>query len=154
MRIYAVPFLAVAVTGAQDLVEIQPADDKPVAIVGWKIGQTSDAGDAQDEQLQITVVRGHTTPGTGGTTPTIGALEPNDGAAGFTAKVNNTTIASAGTGVTLYASAFNVRAGADEYIPNELRPRAKQADGTIVVRISAPVDSLTMSGVVYVAELI
>lgn len=153
MRIYAVPWMAVAVTGQQDI-EIQPADDKPVAIVGWKIGQTSDAGDAQDEILQVTVVRGHTTPGSGGTTPTIGPLNPNDGAAGFSAKVNNTTVASSGTTATLYSGTFNVRVGDDQYLPKELRPQAKQGDTTIVVRISAPADSLTFSGVVYVAELI
>ena len=45
-RVYSVTFSAVAVTGAQDLFEITPADDKPVEIVGIELGQSSDAGDA------------------------------------------------------------------------------------------------------------
>lgn len=154
-RVYAVPFSAVSVGAAiQDLWEIQPADDFPVEFVGWKIGQTSDSGDAQDEQIQITVVRGHSTIGSGGSTPTISPVNPNDPAASFTAKTNNTTIASSGTGAVAYANAFNVRAGADEYLPVELRPKAKQGNTTMVVRISAPADALTMTGVLYVAELI
>lgn len=153
-RTYAVTFAAVAIAAAQDLFEIQPADDKPVEIIGWNIGQTSDAGDAQDEQLQITVVRGHSTSGSGGTSATPRPLNPNDAAAGFTAEVNNTTIASSGTGVALFASAFNVRAGSDVYLPEDVRPRAGQGDGTIVVRITAPADSLTTSGVLWVRELI
>ena len=38
------------VTAAQDLFEIAPADDKPVEILGIELGQTSDSGDAADEQ--------------------------------------------------------------------------------------------------------
>ena len=52
----------------------------------------------------------------------------------------------------LFASAFNVRAGADIYLPEDVRPRAKQGDGTMVVRISAPADALTMSGVAWFRE--
>ncbi|RTL07294.1 MAG: hypothetical protein EKK62_11655 [Acidimicrobiia bacterium] len=151
-RTYAVTFAAVAVSAAQDLVEISPADDKPVELIGIHIGQTSDAGDAQDEQLQITVIRGHSTSGSGGTSATPQPLNVGDAAAGFAAEVNNTTVASAGTAVTLFASAFNVRAGADIYLPEDVRPRAKQGDGTMVVRISAPADALTASGVAWFRE--
>ena len=69
-RIYSVVFSAVAVSAAQDLFEITPADDKPVEIVGIELGQSSDAGDAADELLQISIIRGFTTSGSGGTAPT------------------------------------------------------------------------------------
>lgn len=152
-RVYAVPFAAVAITAAQDLVEISPADDKPVELIGWHIGQTSDAGDAQDELLQITVIRGHTSSGSGGSSVTPAPLSPNDAAAGFAAEINNTTIASAGTTATLFASAWNVRAGSDVWLPEDVRPRASQANTTLVVRMSAPADSITVNFVFWFREL-
>jgi len=152
-RTYTVIFSAVAVSAAQDLFEITPADDRPIEILGLSLGQTSDTGDAQDEQLQISIIRGHTTSGSGGTAPTPGALNPLDAAAGFTAEVNNTTVASAGTTVTLHTDAWNVRAGYTVWWPPEARPVATQGNTTIVVRQTAPADAITMSGTLYVREL-
>ena len=151
-REYSVSFSAVAVTAAQDLFEITPADDKPVNILGLFIGQTSDAGDAADELLQVSIIRGFTTSGSGGSAPTPAPLDPIDTAAGFTAEVNNTTVANTGTSVTLHTDTFNVRAGYQIWFPPECYPRASQANTTIVVRITAPADSLTMSGTLYVQE--
>ena len=153
-RVYTVTFSAVAVAAAQDLFGITPADDKPVEIIGIEVGQTSDSGDAQDEQLQISIIRGHSTSGSGGSAPTPAPLNPNDTAAGFTAEVNNTTVASAGTGVTLHTGCWNVRAGYINWFPDGCRPSASQANTTIVVRQTAPADSLTMSGTLYVRELV
>ena len=152
-RVYAVTFSAVAVSAAQDLFEITPADDKPVEIVGIELGQSSDAGDAADELLQISIIRGHTTSGSGGSAPTPTPLNPNDTASGFTAEVNNTTIASTGTTTTLQTGCWNVRAGYINWFPEGVRPTAGQGNTTIVVRQTAPADSLTMSGTLYVREL-
>lgn len=152
-RIYTVSFNAVAVTAAQDFFEISPADDKPVEIIGLFLSQYSDAGDAQDELLSWSVVRGHTTSGSGGSAPTPRPVNPSDTAAGFTAEVNNTTIASAGTGVTLHADSFNVRAGLPLWLPETCEWGASQANTTIAVRLlAAPTDSLTMNGTLYVRE--
>lgn len=152
-RIYTVVFSAVAVSAAQDLFEITPADDKPVEIVGIELGQSSDSGDAQDEQLQISIIRGHTTSGSGGSAPTPSPLSPADAAAGFTAEANNTTTASAGTTATLHTGCWNVRAGYINWFPEGMRPTASQANTTIVVRQTAPADAITMSGTLYVREL-
>jgi hypothetical protein len=152
-RQYSVIFSAVAVTAAQDLFEITPADDKPVRLRGLFVGQTSDAGDANDELLQVQIIRGYTTSGSGGSAPTPAPLSSIDTAAGFTAEVNNTTVANTGTAVTLHADTFNVRAGYQLWFPPENCPMASQANTTIVVRITAPADSLTMSGTLYVEEL-
>lgn len=151
-RVYAVPFSAVAVTAAQDLVEASPGDDLLLRLIGWKLFQTSDHGDAQAEGLSLTVIRGHTVAGSGGTSVTPARLDPTDSAATFTAKVNNTTVASSGTPITVQAGGWNLQAGADEYLPEELRPVARQSDGTLVVRMSAPADSITASGVFYFQE--
>jgi hypothetical protein len=152
-RVYVVPFSAVSVSAAQDLFEISPADDKPVEIVGIELGQSSDSGDAQDEQLQISIIRGHTTSGSGGSSVTPAPLNPNDAAAGFTAEVNNTTLASGGTGVLLPTSCWNVRAGYIQWWPEGVRPSAGQGNTTLVVRQTAPADGLTMCGTLYVREL-
>lgn len=151
-RMYTVAFSAVTVSAAEDLFEITPADDKPVKLRGLFIGQSSDAGDAQDEMLQVSIIRGHTTSGSGGSAPTPQPLSSSDTAAGFTAEVNNTTMASAGTAVTLHTDTFNVRAGYAMWFPPESCPMASQANTTIVVRITAPADSLTMSGTLYIEE--
>lgn len=151
-RIYSVIFSAVAVTAAQDLFEISPADDKPVEIIGIEIGQTSDAGDAADELLQLSIIRGFTTSGSGGSAPTPAPLDPIDTAAGFAAEINNTTLANTGTSVTLWTTAFNIRAGYINWFPPEARPAASQANTTLVVRMTAPADSLTMSGTLFVRE--
>lgn len=152
-RMYAVTFSAVAVTAAQDLFELSPASNKPVEIVGIELGQTSDSGDAQDEQLQLDIIRGYTSSGSGGSAATPAPLDPSDAAAGFSAEVNNTTPANTGTAVTLHASAWNVRAGYINWFPEDARPKASQGNTTIVVRMSAPADSITMSGTLWVREL-
>ncbi len=152
-RSYSITFSAVAVSAAQDLFEITPADDKPVEIVGIELGQTSDSGDAQDEQLQLQIIRGHATSGSGGSAATPAPKDPSDTAAGFAAEVNNTTIASTGTTTTLHSTAWNVRAGYINWFPEGDRPKANQGNTTIVVRSSAPADAITLNGTLHVREL-
>ena len=80
-------------------------------------------------------------------------LNPTDAAAGFTAEVNNTTIASAGTSVVLWADAFNVRAGYQLWFPPRVTP---ETSGTLllVVRLAgAPADAITLSGSAVIEEL-
>ena len=152
-RIYTVTFSAVAVSAAQDLFEITPADDKPVEIVGIELGQSSDAGDAMDELLQISIIRGFTASGSGGSAPTPAPLSPADTAAGFTAEVNNTTLANTGTTTTLHSDAFNVRAGWVYIPPLDARPVVNQGNTSLVVRTTAPADSVTFNGTMIVREL-
>ena len=153
-RVYTVTFENVAVTVAQDLFEITPADDKPVEIIGLSVSQSTELGDAAEEQLRIQIIRGHTTSGSGGTAPTPVPVNPNDTAAGFTAEVNNTTIASVGTTTIPYSKTFNVRVGLDEWFPQETEPKAGQGNTTIVVRLlAAPADSITMGGTLWVREV-
>lgn len=154
MRMYAVTFENVAVSAAQDFFEITPADDKPVVIHGCYLSQSTELGDAAEEMLRVEIIRGHSTGGSGGTAPTPVPMDPADAASGFTAEVNNTTIASVGTAVVLHAETFNVRSGW-QYIPTpEARPKASQANTTIVVRLmAAPADSVTMGGTLIVEEL-
>lgn len=150
-RTYAVTFSG-ALTAAADAFELTPADDKPIEIVSVHISQTSDAGDAQDEMIGFDIIRGHATSGSGGAAATPVPLGPNDAAAGFTAEVGNTTIASAGTAVTLHSDAFNVRAGYTYIPPLDARPGANQGNTTLVGRLSGPADSLSYKITVVVKE--
>jgi hypothetical protein len=152
-RIYTVQFGSVADTTAADLIELAPADDKPIAIIGLFMSQTSDFGDAQDELLSYKVIRGFTTSGSGGSAPTPRPLEATDPAAGFTAETNNTVLASTGTEEILHSDAFNVRVGEKLWLPDGFEWRCNQTQTRIVVRLNnAPADSLTMNGTVYVRE--
>lgn len=154
-RIYTVIFSAVAVTTTVDFFEIRPADDKPVDILGLFIGQSSDFGDAQAELLPYTVVRGFTTTGSGGASPTPVPVGSSAGvAAGFTAKTCNTTLATTGTTTTPHSDTFHVASGEKLWLPEGCEWGCSQADTSIVVRLgTAPADSLTMSGTLYVKEL-
>ena len=155
-RTYAVPFSATAITAAQDLFEVVPADDNPVRLLGMVIGQYTDVGDAASENLSILVRRlpATFTTGTGCTqalTPV--PLDVNDAAAGFTADTNNTGVATTnGTAVVLWADVWNTQAGYQVWWPEGAQPQAAQAAG-LVVTITAPADSITTNGVLYVQEL-
>lgn len=152
-RMYSATFENVAVTAAQDFFELTPADDKPIAIHAIYLSQSTELGDAAEEQLRVQIIRGHTTSGSGGSAPTPVPMDPAGAAAGCAAEVNNTTIASSGTTTTLHSECFNVRSGW-VFIPTpECRPKASQANTTIVVRLlAAPSDSVTMGGTLYFEE--
>lgn len=152
-RTYAVSFNAVSVSAAQDLFEITPADDKPVRLLGLVVGQYSDVGDSNSENLGISVIRGYTASGSGGTTPTPVPLDSVDTAAGFTADMNNTTVANTGTALTLHSDVWNTQAGYAYFWPEGMQPQASQANTTIVVRITAPADAITANGTLYVQEV-
>lgn len=156
-RMYTVtisPTTLAAASGDVDLFEISPADDKPVEIVGLFLTVTSELGDAAEEILPIQVIRGFTASGSGGSAPTPGPIDPIDTAAGFTAEVLNTTVATTGTSVTLHADGFNVRMGYQMWWPDGCGPKASQANTTILVRSSATVaDDVTITGTLYVREV-
>jgi hypothetical protein len=155
-RVYAVTFEGTAVTAQVDFFEVLPADDKPVRILGLFLSQSSDVADAAEEILRVQIIRGHATTGSGGASPTPTPTSPNDTAAGFVSETLNTTIASAGAAVNLFAHAFNIRVGLEVWYPQGAEPVCSQAAGTmLVVRLmAAPADSLTMSGTLIVEELV
>ena len=154
-RIYVVTIAAAAVTVATDLIEITPADDKPVIVHSIDILQTSDLQDAQEEIIGLTWVRGHTTSGSGGSAPTPRPLLLNSTAAGFTAETMNTTVASAGTAINLHKHGWNVRIPLTIFYPPEIRPVVAQPSTLLVLRMdAAPADSITISGSVVVEEII
>jgi hypothetical protein len=131
--VYTVTFLASAPTtiaaasGDYDFFELDAAAEKPIEIVAIDLSNKSEVGDAQEEMVEYSIVRGNTTTGNG-TATTARPLDASDGAASFTAKVISTTPASAGTAVTLQAGTFNIRAGLQYIFPELMRPKTQGAD--------------------------
>lgn len=150
---YTVSFIDIAVTAAQDFFELLPATQRPVEVCKLRIVQTSDVGDAESEMLRVSVIRGHTTSGSGGAAVTPVPLDSNAAASGVTAERNNTTVASAGTAVTVADVSFNIMAGVLEWEPPEYRPRVQNANLLVVRLRAAPTDSLTMSGTLWFRTL-
>jgi hypothetical protein len=159
---YAVPFSQQTISNAggdRDFFYIAPADDKPVLIhsIVFSPAAAGDLGDAQEETLFFSIIRGHTTVGSGGssvTASTVGRENPSDPDPAFTARTNDTTIASAGTAVTLHTGGWNNRVGMEATPPDRLRTWwCSQAQGSIVVRLLNTVaDDLVLSGTLYVEE--
>ena len=154
--IYAVTFKEQAITNANgdyDFFELTPADDKPIEIVAIFLGNKSEIGDAQEEMVSWSVVRGNATTGNG-TSATPRQLDPSDGAASFSAETVGSTPASAGTPIILHQDTFNIRTGLQFIFPPDMRPKASQADVLMCVRLdTALADDATFSGTLYVREL-
>jgi hypothetical protein len=152
-RIYKVTFAAVALTAPQDLFEINAPSDSPLLCHGWVIGQSTEAGDAADEQVRLELIRGHATSGSGGSAFTALPRVTGDVAFGGTCEINNTTIASTGTAETVHATAFNVRAG-DIWVPTPATQDHLAASGRWALRLnSTPADSISFSGTFIFEEL-
>lgn len=154
MAIFVATFAAVAVTAAQDVFEIVAPASSRLLIREIRLGQYSDPGDAQAEMLSVQIIRGYTTSGSGGGSVTPVNLSPVSGAAAATATVerNNTTVAADGTGAVLLADTFNVMGGWRYYPVPEERIEVGVSQ-RLVVRITAPADSLTMNGTLVYEEI-
>lgn len=155
-RAYTLEFEAQSVTNANgdyDLFSIQPADDKPIEIVGLVLVTTSEIAEAQEEWLRLRVIRGHATL-SGGTSTTPRPSDEFDTASGATCAVLHTSIATAGTAINLHSDAFQVRQGYNFFWPDRFGPRCTQTATSIVVRLMAAVtDDVTMSGTLYFNEV-
>lgn len=152
-RMYTVEFEAQAVTGAVDIWEIRPADDKPLSVHAMFLSQTTELGDAAEEVLRYRVIRGNTTTGTGGAAPTPRPVDPSDAASSFAADTLNTGAATGGTEVVIHSGGWQVRIPEMLILAPEMRWESYESAGFLVVRLmAAPADSITMSGTLYVEE--
>ncbi len=151
--VYTVQFNGVAVTAQQDFFEIVAASGKPIVVLGYSLSQTSEVGDAQEEQLSILLKSGQTTTGSGGSSATPVATDSSGGAASFTAAVNDTTKASGGTIVTHEARAWNVR-GPLEVLYTQEQQLIMAAGRRMTLELaSTPADSITVNGTIWVQEI-
>jgi hypothetical protein len=143
--------------GDTDLIEINPASNKPVKLRRFVIGQTSEVGDTAEEGLRISIIRlpATFTSGSGGSTVT--KTYPRSGtsvAAGATIEANNTTIATtSGTAETLYELAWNVRNVPTEFVfyDDLFMPTVSNGEGLVIRLQSTVADDISA---VWMAELI
>lgn len=158
-RCYTVSFAAVSIAAQQTLFYIKPAADKICAIEAVYLsasGGAADAGDAQEElfDIELLYLPATVTVGSGGTAPTPAPLEVNDAAAGFTARVNDTTKAtSSGTAIAYHPDGSNNRIPYGYIPPAEHRRLVANAAAVIMNLNTTPADAILMSGVMYVREM-
>jgi hypothetical protein len=158
-RIYNVPFSGtITVAGGDaDLFELIPADDKPIRLRRLVLGQTSEVGDAQEENLRLSIIRlpATVTSGSGGSAVTPAPVNSIDATAGFAAECNNTTIATtSGSAVTLEELVWNIRMGMDNWWPEERFAPSAREPAALVVRLQTTVASnIAFAGFVSVEEI-
>ena len=139
--------------GDVDLIELDAATDKPIALVGWRITVLTEVQEAQEEWARLKIIRGHTTSGSTPTaTPTPVPVSPNDAAAGFTAEVYNATIASAGTAVDIDPLAVPVRQGENLILPGGMEYWTSGSSLLVVRLMAALTDAANLSMNFWVAE--
>lgn len=158
-RIYSVTYNGTITNagGNTDLLELLPADDKPVKLRGMILSQISEVGDAASEGLQITVKRlGATvTGGSGGSAVTPVPVDSADAAAGVAAECNNTTVATtSGATVTLADMGWIIQNSPfDFWWPDErFCPKVKQGEALVVRLETTPADDFTGSFTFWIEE--
>ena len=158
-RIYTVPWTGTVTNagGDADLWEIQPADDLPCTIRGFRLGQTSEVGDTAEEGLRISIIRlpATFTSGSGGSAGVPRQVNLNGQTPGFSSEVNNTTVATtSGTAEIVEEMAWNERNSPFEvwYPDRDFAPKAVQGAGLVVRLQTTPADDLTFAGTLWVEE--
>jgi hypothetical protein len=154
--IYSAPIDAQAFTAATDLFEITPATDRAVQIMGLRLCQTTDLQDANEEVLRIGIYRDCTA----GSTGTALTEVPYTNAA-LTGTVSAAIVTNRGTpssgGTLTDVIGWNVRIPLEWFPIPELRPKFSNiaAEGPVSTfrLMSAPADSITVSGAIYWTEV-
>lgn len=129
----------------------------PVELAGRhsrdQAGATSEAGDAEAELLSLTLMRGSTSVGAGWTvTPRNVRGHAGAPIAGTAVSPPSTTLASTDSAALMLADAWNVAAGWWFNPPAAERPVIEPAQ-TILLRMSAPADAMTINGTLVFQEL-
>lgn len=157
-RIYAVAYAGTVTNagGNTDLLELNPADDKPCVLRGMSFGNYSEFGDAAEEAIRINVQRFPATVTTGNGTAVTGApVDSADAAAGFSAECNGTTVATtSGTAIFLAELAWNIRNSPFDFWWPDARfaPKAKQGEAIIVRMESTLADDASLALTFWVEE--
>lgn len=153
MSINVAQFNGVAITAQQDLFELTAPAAKTVRLLMVKLTQTTEVGDAQEENLSILFKRGQTTTGSLGTTPAVVNLH-GETAGTSVVKANNTTKASVGTIVTFDSDVWYERSAFLWVPPTELLiPRITPGVRMTVELATTPADSMTCNGAIFWEEI-
>lgn len=142
-------------TAAGDMLEALAPADAVLVIHELTITQSTEAGDAESEQLTVTLSRvtGAPTSGSGGTTITPRPMQAGAAAAGGTYEGFNTTDLTGGTAVDLHTESFNVHNGMVKVWTPETRPVISPSTRALLTLDGAPTDSVTFQVTMLVEEL-
>jgi hypothetical protein len=157
-RIYTVSFAGTVTNagGNADLFEVTPADDKPVKLRGFSLGNYSEFGDSAEEAVNISVMMLPATfTSSNGTATTPRPLDSADTAAGAACETNGATVATTtGTAITLAEYAWNLRASPYEvWYPDErFCPKVKGGEGMVVRLQSTLADDVSMACTFWIEE--
>lgn len=149
-RIYYLPIAETATaTAAKDLLEIIPAANHIVELIGLHLYQTADA--TENEKVPVVIHRGGATSGSGGASVTPVAANPGDAAASFTAEVHNGTQATSGT--VLKRESIGFAFPINRYYPDEMKIECSATENRLVVELeSGPTAAITIGGWAVVKE--
>src|SRR5262245_15530025 len=92
-RVYTVPasFTLTAAGGNTDIFQLNPATNKPIKLLGFRLGNVTEVGDSQEEGIDLTLYHftATVTDGAGTGSSTVTPVSPSRRmtvAAGFTAR--------------------------------------------------------------------
>ncbi len=140
---------AVAMTAAQDLIQLKAAATGAVKIHGWCVSQSTEVGDAAEEMLVLTTNKGigSVTDGSGGSSVTAVPLVHGATAFGGTVEANNTTRLAVGSGtlVECEVHSWNERVPYMMWYTPETRPVVRPSEYWTLEQETTPADSVTVS---------
>jgi hypothetical protein len=153
--IYYGAFTGISATAAQDFFELLVPSDAVARILEITLTQSTEAGDAQSEQLSVSVIRvtGAPTSGSGGGSITPVPRESGQAASGATLERNNTTTLTGGTQTVIHSESFNVMAGLSKTWTPETAPLVSPGNYLVVRANGAPTDSITFDGTIIWDEM-
>ena len=141
-----------AIAAAGDMLEVISPSDAAVVLHRLWIEQQTEEGDAESEQITISLKRitGAPTSGSGGTAVTPVVLAAGGAAAGTTVEANNTTDLTGGTSVTIMSRSFNVMNGLEVVFTPEERPNIAPSTRFLITLDQSPTDSVTFDyGIIF-----
>lgn len=152
-RLYSISFNNVAITVAQDLINVTATASMAFAIHSIELGQkTLTAWEAKEIRLRR--MPATVTAGSGGSTPTPQKLNNGDAAATVTSHANDTTgMTTSGTASDIFARDWEFLNGFFWMPAPEQRPIIAPSQGVSLVLGTAPSASMTCSGTMIVEEL-
>lgn len=151
--VYTVPIDALSLTAESDLYCITASTSTKLLLREVRLGQYSEFGDAQAELLPIRIITGSTNV-SGGSTVAAQNVAQHTGAktAESEALSPSATLASTASATLRYSDSWNVAAGW-VYAPLPAERLVVQEGETVVVRIGAPADVLTLNGTLIMQEI-
>lgn len=152
-RTYSVTFEQIAVSAAQDLVQIKGAAGKSCRILRvYTNASDTTAPTNQQLALRCRFLPATVTDGSGGSTATPRPMDPGDAAASFTALINNTVKATtSGTAAVLEDNAANIFSGYDYPFPRP--PVIGPSESFVFELLSTVSGTVHLSGGVVVEEI-